>query len=594
MNKIKSFVYAIKILWQSSKVYFLLTFLLSIILSIPDIISLYIWKKILDLIYTSFTENIIEYKVIILYISIHFLLQISENILNKISQYINNIYSLIVDRFIINETIAAIELMQLSDLENSKTHNTINKANIESSGKIMGLLSSLVELIQNVTIFLGMSGILLLFNYKVFLIIFFSILPMAIYNQKYLNKIFDIYDKRYEKIRYNNEIKGIISKSEVFKEIKIFNSMSYFKHKINSTLDEIIIEDKQIKKKLIKQGTVSQAIQLVFTYLLKAIIILTGVVTKDSIGSINMNIESSSRLQSSLSNLIFIFLAMYENCLYLNSFSELLEYKKEIISLKEKDNRLISNFNIESIELVDIWFKYNDQDKYIIKNFSIKFLVNNTYAIVGYNGSGKTTLVKIIIGLYTPQKGDILINGISIKKYDMNKYYEQISAVFQDFIKYPLTVRENIGIGNIDEIENLDKIKKIAKESYSNKFIEDLPNQYEEKLTRGWENSTDLSIGQWQRIAIARANMRSSKIIIFDEPSAALDSKTESQILNKAMNVEKGKIVFIITHRFLNIKKANEIIVLKEGVLESKGKHSELLVNSETYHELYNAQKEMI
>ena len=203
-------------------------------------------------------------------------------------------------------------------------------------------------------------------------------------------------------------------------------------------------------------------------------------------------------------------------------------------------------------------------------------------------------LVKIIMGLYKPQKGKILINGKSIDAYDKKEYYKKMSAVFQDFARYPLTIRENIGMGNIAESNDIQKIELAAEKSYSQEFIKALPNQYEEKLIRGWKDSIDLSIGQWQRIAIARANMRYATVVIFDEPSASLDAKTESKVLGDVVNNKNNKIGIVITHRFLNIKRVDEILVLNKGILEAIGNHEKLLENNDIYKELYNSQKELL
>lgn len=595
MGKIKIFSNAIKLLWESSKIYFIMTFIISIFSSIPEILTLIVWQRILDKIYYFLTEDVIDYKIIVIYILIHFILKISSSLLNRVNQYIRGIYSLKVEKFITNETIDAIELLQLQDMENAEIHNMIEKANVESSGKTMGLLSKSVELVQNVTTFIGMISILISFDFKVFLIIFLSIVPMALYSQKYYNKLFEVYDKRMEKMRYSKELKNMISKSEVFKEIKIFNSMSYLKKKINDIIDEIISEDRIMKKKLNRQGIISEFFELFFTYILKCVIIITGIFSKITIGTINMNMESATRLQNSTSNVVMVIISIYEDCLYLTSFSSLQDYRKKVLEARIKnENELISKFNIETIELVNISFKYKEDSEFIIKNFSYKFVIGKTYAIVGYNGGGKTTLVKIIMGLYKPQIGTILVNGKDINEYNIDEYLRQFSVVFQDFVKYPLTVRENIAMGCVEDIDNIERIRSAAEIACSDSFINNLPKKYEEKLVRGWEDSSDLSIGQWQRIAIARSNMRKGKLVILDEPSASLDAKTESRILNDFIINKTEKLGIVITHRFLNIKKVDEIIVLKDGEIDAYGNHEELLIGSPIYSELYHAQKEMI
>ena len=594
-SKMKIFIDTVKVLWKTSKIYFVFTFLLSIGSALPNVLSLIVWQKILDSISNFYFYGAVNYKEIVMLIFIHFLLNIIANIIVKINEYIKNIYSLILEKYITNQAIEAVLQMSLAEMESAEFHDIIEKATSESSDKMIGILNKLVEMVQNITLFVGMSGILLSFNFGIYIIIFLSVLPMAIYSQKYFNKIYFIYNKRVEKIRFNNEIKNMIIRSDVFKEIKLFDSILFFKEKINQTMDDIIKEDKKVKGSLNRQGVLFQAVEVLFTYGLKTVIIITGIMDKKSIGVINMNMDSATQLQNATSNIVFIGMSLYEDCLYLSSYERLMEYKDKRIKENYVVNKnTIKNFEIETIRFENVWFKYKEDGDFILKGINLEFYINKSYAIVGYNGGGKSTLIKLILRLYCPQKGKILLNNQEIEKYDINEYWKKISAVFQDFVKYPITVSENIAIGNIKYINNQAKIKKAARTSNADEFIESLSNKYDEKLTRGWKDSIDISIGQWQRLAIARADIRDGNLVIFDEPSAALDSRTENKILSNVMKSSNGKLSIIITHRFLNIKKVNEIIVLKSGEVEAVGTHKQLLESCHTYRDLYHAQKEMI
>lgn len=595
MDKLINIKNAIVIMLKASKLYFVLMIILSIMRSLPSIINLFIWKRILDLVYQFLTTEEKNYKLLIFYILMHFVMSIFSDFLSRINQYIRSIYSLIVENYITNETMDAIDLMDLADLENYEIHNTIEKATGESCDKMMALLSNFMEFLEDVTSFVGMSGILISFNPLLYIIIFFSVIPMGMYSQKYFSKLFELYDKRIEKIRFRNELKSLICRSDVFKEIKIFKNLKYIKNIINEINDDIIKEDKHEKRKLNIQGIFSSMVELILTYILKGTVIILGVISKSSIGTIDMNMESAASIQGTTSNIVMVAISMYEDSLYLTSFSKLLQYKKQALLRKRRSkDTSIFEFDIESVELVDVWFRYSEDADYVIKNLNHKFVIDKSYAIVGYNGEGKTTLIKIIMGLYKPQKGVVLVNGRNIDEYDMDAYYKKISAVFQDFVKYPLTVKENIAMSNIELMDNKEEVMNAARLGCADTFIEQLPNKMEEKLIRGWANSTDLSIGQWQRIAVSRAYMREATVIIFDEPSAALDAKTESKILNEVALAKKGRIGIIITHRFLNIKKVDEIVVVNGGTIENYGTHEELLKRSEVYAELYSAQKEMI
>lgn len=594
MKKINSFKIAVQILWKSSKKFFVLTFAISIFSVIPSVLNLVVWKKILDLIYDFLMGKSVNYYFVMICILMHFFLSLLSDVLSKYSFYIQSIYTLLVQQFITNETINAVMCMDLMDLENSEIHNIVDKANGQSCERMMALLGKLVEFTKNVATFIGMSSILISFNFILYIIIFASVVPIALYNRKYYSKIYEMYDNRYEKLRYSNELKQIISKSEFFKELKLFNSISYLQEKINMILDEMVSEERKARKKLNTQGTRAEIFQMCLTYILKGAIIIIGMRFRYSIGTINMNMESATSVQGSISNIIMSLIAMHEDCMYLDGFSELINIKKRKLESENSGEKKIADFDIKTIELKNVWFRYGEDKEFVIKDFSYKFVIGKSYAVVGYNGSGKTTLIKIILGLYKPQKGVVLVNGKSIDRYEIKEYYKKISAVFQDFARYPLTIRENIGMGNYEMSDDIEKIKAAAKSACSEEFIASLPNQYEEKLIRGWKDSVDLSIGQWQRIAIARANIRAGNVAIFDEPSASLDAKTENRILNQIIINKRDKIGILITHRFLNIKKVDEIIVLKEGTLENQGIHEELLKSSDIYRELYNSQKEMI
>ena len=213
-SKMKIFIDTVKVLWKTSKIYFVFTFLLSIGSALPNVLSLIVWQKILDSISNFYFYGAVNYKEIVMLIFIHFLLNIIANIIVKINEYIKNIYSLILEKYITNQAIEAVLQMSLAEMESAEFHDIIEKATSESSDKMIGILNKLVEMVQNITLFVGMSGILLSFNFGIYIIIFLSVLPMAIYSQKYFNKIYFIYNKRVEKIIHRVGHDGVVGLNE--------------------------------------------------------------------------------------------------------------------------------------------------------------------------------------------------------------------------------------------------------------------------------------------------------------------------------------------------------------------------------------------
>lgn len=587
-NYFKIIKTAIGILYKTSKGYFIIVFILGFTSSIPDIINLFVWKNIIDEIAVLIKNNGGSYQMIIFLFCIHLLLALVRLILMKISNYIKEIYVTMVDKYITDETIRILESMDLQDIEDPNLHNDIKKTNQESTSRSIGILDSLINLIRNVTTLFGTVGILASLNIGIVVLMMLSIIPSAIISKKSMEKLFEVYTDRYEKIRFYIFLKDTVSRYENFKELRLFSGIEYIREKINTIFDQIIKQDKGVKKELLLKSSGGNFIELALTYIFKIIIVISGIVNKFTVGGIIMSIESATKLQNALMSSIDFVLVLYENCLYLLSYDRLQQLKTD--KFKKISKNLINDFDIDTIELKNVSFQYKSSRRYVLENISLKFKKGYNYAIVGYNGSGKSTLIKLILGLYTPTKGEILINGISIDQYDKEAYFEKMSAVFQDPVKLPLTVRENIGISKSKDIGNVEIINKASILGQSYDFINTLKDKFETKLLIGWKNSEELSTGQWQRIAISRGFVRDPQVMVFDEPTASLDSKSESGIFKNITSKSSSRINILITHRFVNIHTIDEIIVLNQGEINGRGSHDFLFKTNELYHDLYITQ----
>lgn len=245
-----------------------------------------------------------------------------------------------------------------------------------------------------------------------------------------------------------------------------------------------------------------------------------------------------------------------------------------------------------TIEFRDVWFRYPNSENYVLKGISLKLERGKVYALLGLNGSGKTTLVKLLMRLYDPEKGNIFLDGVDIKEYSLQSLYRNIGVVFQDFVKYPLTVNENVGIGNIAYMGNMEYIKKAIAIAGADKFIQNLPRGYQTILEKEWDEGSELSGGQWQKIAIARACLKKASILVLDEPSAALDPEAEFEIFQKMKVLMKGKMSILITHRFSNTDIVDYIFMMEEGKVIECGTHQDLMKAKNKYYSLYKLQAE--
>jgi ATP-binding cassette, subfamily B, bacterial len=289
----------------------------------------------------------------------------------------------------------------------------------------------------------------------------------------------------------------------------------------------------------------------------------------------------------------------YENTLYVNTLFDFLEYQPRIVS-PPNPQPVAPPIEAEGldIEFRDVSFTYPGKDaetQAALKHVSFTIHTGEAIALVGRNGAGKTTLVKLLTRLYEPDEGEILIGGRNIKEYDLKELRAQVGVIFQDYVNYYMTAQENIGVGRVDKIESRELVISAARKSGASAVIEKLPQGYDTMLGRWFKDlkdSTQLSGGEWQKIALARAFMRDARILVLDEPTSALDAQAEYEVFTKFRELTKGKTAVFISHRFSTVRLADRIYVIENGSIIESGSHQELITLDGRYAQLFNLQAE--
>lgn len=280
---------------------------------------------------------------------------------------------------------------------------------------------------------------------------------------------------------------------------------------------------------------------------------------------------------------------IYEYNLYLDDLLEFLNLEPSAFESVKGNKIALSKVKLE---LKNVWFKYPGMEKWALKEINLTVEPGKSLALVGENGAGKTTLIKLICGFYQPTKGQILVNGYDLTRLNKKNYRKHIGVIFQDFTAFNLTARENIGFGKVEEVGNLNKVKKAAQKAGADAIIENLPKKYKTILGRVFEGGVQLSIGEWQKLALARAFMNDAPLLILDEPTAAVDAKTEYHIFKRFEEMTQEKSVILISHRFSTARIADRIVVVHKGKVAEEGTHRELLKAGGKYAELFSLQAE--
>jgi len=310
---------------------------------------------------------------------------------------------------------------------------------------------------------------------------------------------------------------------------------------------------------------------------------------KLAIGQFTLYFQQTLNLAKGAEEVLDNYSSMNMRSKYIDQYFELLDYSPSIF-LSKQPVKIPSKPEPSVLEFKNVSFKYPESKRYILKDFNIIINSGEKIALVGENGAGKSTLIKLILRFYNVTEGEILLNGINIKEIDLNEWYKKIGALFQDFIKYQFTLKENVIYGDLGKQDDLKALKEAIQKSGTDEFLKDLDKGLDQIVGKTFEGGVDLSGGQWQKLALARAFFRDAPILILDEPTSAIDAKAEYEIFERVQKLQKDKTVIIISHRFSTVRNADRILVLDEGRIIEEGNHEKLMKKTGLYAELFNLQ----
>ena len=309
-----------------------------------------------------------------------------------------------------------------------------------------------------------------------------------------------------------------------------------------------------------------------------------------TIGELTFLAGSFNKLRNQLQVMFTRFSNITESAMYLHDYFEFIDM--EFIDQSDFQQLSVPAKIVTGIKFQNVTFSYPNGHIPVFNGLSFDLRKGEKLALVGENGSGKTTLIKLLLRLYEPTSGCILLDGVDIRHYEKEEYQKLFGAIFQDFVKYYLTTRINIAVGNIENVGNDKKIEEAAELSLANEVVKDLLNGYDQELGKRFKKGAELSGGQWQKIALARAYMSEAPIIILDEPTSALDARAEYEVFQRFIGLTKGRTSIIISHRFSTVRMADRILVLNNGEVLELGTHEELMENGNLYSELFELQAE--
>nr|WP_158077145.1 ABC transporter ATP-binding protein [Caenibacillus caldisaponilyticus] len=488
-----------------------------------------------------------------------------------------------VNLYLNEKVFEKIKHLPFNDFENPEFQNNFNKINMNQN-RIIKLSTDGLDFLAMMLSIFSIFGFLLSISWGFISFLVLGIIPVFNIQMKFGRKRYQLTGFLTPYNRRESYIANLLEQHQSQKEIRLFGLENYLVKKWENYYKTTTNKNLDLLKRQSKLLLAAQCISLL-TYAASGILALFLISHgRILIGSLVAVLQAIQQIQGTLNGLSNLVSGFYESSLIINDFRSFLKMNE----VKNLDSGLEIK-KIESIQIKQLSFSYPSFTKTTIKNIDLHIVPGKKIAIIGENGSGKTTLIKCIVGLYET-KGAITINGIPLETLNLSSYQNRIAVLFQDFNQYELTALENIGFGDIREINNINKIRVAANLTEMDAYIMGLPKQYDTQLGRYFDGGYQLSGGQWQKIALARCLFRQCDVIFLDEPTAALDPKSEIETLEMLIQKSKSKALVYITHRLGAAQLADEILLMKDGSIIERGSHQELLNLKGEYSKMYELQ----
>jgi ATP-binding cassette subfamily B protein len=480
--------------------------------------------------------------------------------------------------------------LELSYFEDPDFYDRLQNARREGGYKPVELINDTFLIVQNSITLISFALLMLRFSPWLVVILLATSIPAFIAETRYAERGFRLLTRRAPETRQVNYLSRLLTEDSAVKEIKLFNLGGILLKRYTTLFDQFFAEDKTLALRRTAAGFSLGLVATLGFYGSYAWIVWHTVQGRISLGDMTLYLAIFRQGQATFQSILSAVGNIYENNLFMANFFDFLGLKPRM-KIAGQGRKLPSPLR-GGIEFRGVGFRYPGSGEWALRGVDLTIGPGEKIALVGHNGAGKTTLIKLLSRLYDPGEGSILIDGIDIRDLEPQELQQRIGVIFQDFVRYHLPVRENIGFGQIEAMADAERIIAAARKSGAHAAVEALPGGYETMLGRWFREGHELSLGEWQRIALARAFMRDADILVLDEPTASVDAQTEYEIFQRFKELTDGKMAILISHRFSTVRMADRIAVIQDGRITELGTHEELLLREGAYARLFGMQAE--
>ena len=607
----------LRLIWQTHPRYLVAIGLLRLLRSLVPVATLWVGKLLIDAIVLDIQTGVPRWSTLATLVAIELAIVAVGEVAARSSTLLE---SLLGDLFANRMSVRLMEhaaTLDLKHYEDPVFYDRLERARRQTVGRL-ALLTRLFGLGQDMVTLLTLVGTLLAFSPLLFLLLLVTVIPGFLGETHYAALGYSLLFRWTPERRKLDYYRFLAASDATAKEIKLFGLSRYLIDEYARLADEYYVANRSLA---IRRNTVGTALSLVSTvgyYAAFATIVYRTVTGVLSLGDLTLLSGTFSRSRDLVQRTLLTTSELYEQALYLD---DLFVFFAMQPGIGRPENPVpVPRPLRDGFELRDVWFRYppaapadadgapaaadetaelppEDDPGWVLRGVSLRIGPGEKLALVGENGAGKTTLIKLLLRLYEPTRGSILLDGVPLSEFDPEEYHREVGVIFQDFVRYDMRAEENIAVGRISALSDDPEaarasIVEAADRSLAAGVVDALPEQYRTMLGRRFEGGVDLSGGQWQKVALARAYMRDAQVLILDEPTAALDARAEYEVFQRFADLTAGRMAIIISHRFSTVRMAQHIVVLEEGRVLEEGSHDTLLAHGGRYAELFTLQAE--
>jgi len=588
---LKKIYKSLRFVWDTSRFLTITSFILLFFQATLPLLSLYIMKLVIDAITLAIKGGSgIAFSHIAFLIALEGAVALLIVITDIIAGWVREILSENVSVKMHGIILAKSVEVDLEYYEDPQYFDAMHRSQKEASFRTNKVFNDFLMFVQNTTSLIAMAGVLIFLHWLIAIILLMTALPGIIVRIRYASVMYEWQRKVTPIERKTFYFHWILTGDMFAKEVRLFDLGDYFIDRFKDLRLKLNDERKKFITERSFSDVIIKCISTIAIFSSYTFIAYQTFLGKISLGELILYYQAFQKGQTYLNQALNSIANLYENNLYLTNLFEFLQLDKRV---QEPKLPVLFPCPIrKGIVVENVSFKYpgSNSDTLVLNDINFVIYPGETIALVGENGSGKTTLIKLLCRLYDTTNGSIMIDGIDIKKFRIEDFRKEFTVVFQDFVRYNMKVNENISMGCLSDEVNFEKIREAAVKSGADPFISNLEAGYDTMLGKWFEGGEELSLGEWQKIALARAFLRDAQVLIMDEPSSAMDPRAEYEIFNKFKDMFEGKTKILISHRLSTVKMADTIYVMDKGKIVEHGSHDELMKKGDKYAGLFNMQ----